>query len=150
MHVKRILVPVDFSEQSKQAFEEAVAMARERAASLTLMHVHQITEVAMLEFVYVEPPEKVSEVVDAAERTLASWAKEQKLAPGTYEIKVVTGAPVAEILRASERHDLVVMGTHGRSGLSHFLLGSVAERVIQGARCSVLVVKGHGARHEKR
>ena len=142
MHVKRILVPIDFSDPSRQALKEAVVIAKERGARLTLLHVHAITEVAMLEFVYVEPPDKVAEVVAAAQRQLDVWVKDEGLAPGRADATVVTGSPVREILRASETHDLIVMGTHGRSGLSHFLLGSVAERTIQGAQCSVLVVKG--------
>src|SRR5688572_8457713 len=141
MHVKRILVPVDFSDPSRQALREAVVIAQQRGARLTILHVHAITEVAMLDFVYVEPAEKVAEVVDAAQRQLEKWAKDEGLKPGQADLKVITGSPVREILTASESHDLIVMGTHGRSGLSHFLLGSVAERTIQGARCSVLVVK---------
>jgi nucleotide-binding universal stress UspA family protein len=56
-------------------------------------------------------------------------------------VRVTTGAPVAEIVAATQTFDLVVMATHGRSGMSHFLMGSVAERVVQGSRCSVFVVK---------
>lgn len=141
MNIEKVLVPVDFSESSKAAVEEADALAADRGASITLLHVHQPTEVVVMDFAYSDPPEKVAEVCDAAEAQLNEWSEPLKTPPERRSIQVVTGAPVTEINRISGDYDLVVMPTHGRTGLRHFLLGSVAERVVQGAKCSVLVIK---------
>jgi len=140
----RILVPIDFSEACRPALAEAAGLAKVRGAPLTLLHVHQIETIAFLDFTYVEPPEKLADLCDAAEKQLASWRAELVPEGVEAEVKVVTGSPVSEIINLSGEHDLIVMATHGRTGLDHFLMGSVAERVVQAARCSVLIVKGGG------
>lgn len=139
MKASKILVPIDFSEQSRFALEEADRIAVEQDADLTLLHIHQIVQLAILEFTFVEPAPKIAAIVDAAEKHLAEWASTIKTKK--VHIQVDTGQPLAVIIEHSETHDLIVISTHGRTGPSHFLLGSVAERVVQGARCSVLVVK---------
>lgn len=141
MHIQRILVPIDFSEQSHHALREADGLAKANGARLTLLHVHPIVEVAVLDFTYVQPPEKVAEICDAAEAKMRGWASELATPTTHISVEVATGAPVTEIVEHSGHHDLVVMATHGRTGMRHFLMGSVAERVVQGAQCSVLVVK---------
>ncbi len=139
--MQRILVAVDFSEPSRLALAEADRLANESGAYLTLLHVHQIVEMAFLDFTYVERPEEVARVTDAAEGHLREWAAALATPPQRRQLVVTTGSPTEEIIHASERYDLVVMGTHGRGRLGHFLMGSVAERVVRGAHCSVLIVK---------
>lgn len=141
MNTQRILVPIDFSEQSRQALGEADALAVERGAQLTLMHVHPIVEMAVLDFTYVQPAEKVAEICELVEGRLKEWARGIRTPADRVNVQVTTGGPAVEIIAMSDKCDLIVMATHGRTGMSHFLMGSVAERVVQGARCSVLVVK---------
>lgn len=142
MKAKNILVPIDFSDASQRALEEADALAMSTGGSITLLHVYQMAQMVLLDFSYVEPPESVAKVCDAAEQELNTWAAKLSTPAERRSVKVTTGVPATELVEASKDYDLLVMSTHGRSGLSHFLLGSVAERVVQGAHCSVLVVKG--------
>ena len=145
MKIERILVPIDFSEQSQVALEEADSIAAERGAELTLLHVYQITQIAILDFTFVDPAPKVASSIQAAETKLRDMAKTLRTPEARRYISVETGQPIQVILERSLKHDLIVMPTHGRTGPSHFLLGSVAERVVQAAKCSVLVVKGRTA-----
>ena len=141
MKFEHILVPIDFSDQSRQALQAARELCQSYNATLTLLHVHAIVSVAVLDFTYVEAPEELVRVTEAAENHLREWAKDLDLPAGTVDIKVATGDPVTEIVHCTVQHDLIVMSTHGRSGLTRFLMGSVAERVVRGAHCSVLIVR---------
>ena len=139
MTAQRILVPVDFSDGSKAALAAADAMAKSAGASLTLLHVHPMTVVSVLDYTYAEPPELVAEAVQAITERLDKWAAELDSDASKVKTEVRTGQPATEILDAAADHDLIIMGTHGRSGVDRFLMGSVAERVVRGAKCSVLV-----------
>jgi nucleotide-binding universal stress UspA family protein len=141
MKFERVLVPIDFSDQSRLALRAADELAQSYGATLTLLHVHSIVGVAVLDFTYVERPQDVARVTEAAEGQLLAWAADLRTPKPSVTIEVVTGDPVSEIVRRTEAHDLVVMSTHGRSGLTRFLMGSVAERVVRGAHSSVLVVR---------
>ncbi|HUY25916.1 MAG TPA: universal stress protein [Candidatus Binataceae bacterium] len=132
----KILCPVDFDQNSILALKLASELARERNAALYLLHVVALPpgpEVAL-------PFGKM----EAAARTkLERLAKENIGGKIRYEIEIVMGDPGLEVLQVAKRlgADLIVMATHGRKGLSHLLLGSVAERVVRGAPCPVLTVK---------
>lgn len=141
MLIDAILVPIDFSEASNDALIEAAKLANHYEAELTIYHVHQIETVVFMDFTYVEPPETLAELCAAAEKELTRMVSAIEERPSRYKVRVATGSPVAEIIRESAGHQLVVMPTHGRTGLKHFLMGSVAERVVQGAECSVLIIK---------
>ena len=141
MNPKRILVPIDFSEQTEDCLSQAAALARQFDASLTLLHVHIIETIAFMDMTYVEPGPQVSEVCEAAKKKIEQMVGHIVSPRPETNIRVETGRPAEEIIRASSEHELIVMPTHGRSGLGHFLLGSVAERVVRGAKCSVLIVK---------
>jgi len=141
MDMKRILAPVDFSDQTFAAVAQAARLAKERQGTLTLLHVHEILEMAVMDFTYVEAPTRLQAACDVADKRLHDLAKSIDAGTSKVTVSVVTGSPVVEIINASDQHDLIVMPTHGRKGISHFLMGSVAERVVRGARCSVLIVK---------
>jgi nucleotide-binding universal stress UspA family protein len=141
MKLQHILVPVDFSDQSRAALHAADELAKGCDGQLTLLHVHSIVGVAVLDFTYVERPQDLARITEAAETQLRAWAQGLATAASAIKIEVATGDPVTEIVQRSEHHDMVAMGTHGRSGLTRFLMGSVAERVVRGAHCSVLVVR---------
>jgi len=141
---KHVLCPIDFSEASKRALAYAVALAEWRQARLAVMHVAPTFEPTLAPAVrYDEPGEVVfpvqrEDVLDALHRA----AKAAGASPSSVEAVAEAGSPVPMILdRAiSWPADLVVIGTHGRSGFDRALLGSVAERVMHKAPCPVLTV----------
>lgn len=135
----RILVPTDFSEASAEAVRYGVELARERRVGLILLHVGDSATQVAREF----PLGLDASLVDAErERLLKILTPAEQLAIHP-EFVMCTGSPAEEIVRcATEREvDLIVMGTHGRGGVSHLLLGSVAEKVIRTAPCPVLVIR---------
>jgi nucleotide-binding universal stress UspA family protein len=142
MQANQILVPIDFSETSRAALQEADRLTADNPrAHLTLLHVHPVVESAVMDTTFVQPVEKVTQMCEAIEARLREWVAPLRTPTAQVSTRVTTGSPTGEIVDASQNTDLVIMGTHGRAGLSHFLMGSVAERVVQGAHCSVLIVK---------
>lgn len=138
---KKILCAVDFSEPSRAAFDKAINLAKEFAASLTFVHVFQMPPAPP--DIPVDP-QWFRSVMDKIEGVLLSW-KEEALHRGVAKVEVVMlegSAWDLIVKRAGEGGaDLVVLGTHGRSGIKHVLVGSVAERVVRHAPCDVLVVR---------
>jgi nucleotide-binding universal stress UspA family protein len=141
--VQKILVPLDFSQCSAHALQFALDLARRYEASVDLLYVYHPIVDTLPEAYGVVTAAHASEIVSKLEQQLAS-AKQDALAAGALHVatQLVHGAPVAEILRvAAERgSDLIAMGTHGRTGAKRMFLGSVAENVVRGAKCAVLVV----------
>jgi len=142
--IKRILHPTDFSRASGAALARAVAMAKAERAELLIVHVMSLTFPLMGDG-YVSP--KVYEEMEASTRAYADKQLGRVLARARKagvraRTLLLSGVPYEQIVRASRRADLVVMGTHGRAGLARFFLGSVAERVVTNARCPVLTVRG--------
>ena len=144
--IRRILHPSDFSRASSAAFAQAVDMAKANRAELLLVHV-LAPFVPMVGDGYVAP--KVYEEIEASARAQAQKqldllvARARKAGVRAKSL-VLEGVPHEQITRAarSRRVDLVVLGTHGRTGLAKFFLGSVAGRVISTAPCPVLTVRG--------
>lgn len=140
----KILVPVDFSEHSARAIEYAAALSKTYDAPIVLLHAYQTLNYALPEGYVFYSAEQLNELTQALDQQIAR-AKVQAEQAGAVavETKVLMGAAFAEILRVAkeEDFDLIVMGTHGRTGLSHTFLGSVAERVVRQAPCPVLTVK---------
>jgi nucleotide-binding universal stress UspA family protein len=135
IHIRRILYPTDFSSHSNQAYFHAVTLAESHGANLTVMFVHT-------------PAFRAPETVGRGGEPGAYWRDQlEQIRPVDSRIPVrhvvVEGDPAAEIVRYAENAaiDLIVMGTHGRTGLERLLMGSVAEKVMREAPCSVLVVK---------
>jgi nucleotide-binding universal stress UspA family protein len=144
----KICCPVDFSETSRAALEEAADLARRDRSELTLVHVSEPPPVGT-EGALAGP--RLAEAIAAeAEGQLEKWRVEaEKISLGTVRAKLIPqGLAAKEIchLAREEGFDLVVMGTHGRTGLRHLVLGSVAERVVREAHCPVLVVRPRGKR----
>lgn len=145
MNVQRILFPTDFSELSKAAEKSACDLADQFGAELHVLHVLSefyltmpLTAAAVL-----IPPKVVEDVINSAEENIQgippmTWASGKKV-----ERVVRIGSTFDTIVQYAKDNaiDLIVVGTHGRTGLLHVLLGSVAERVVQHAPCSVLTVR---------
>jgi universal stress protein A len=140
MDVRRILVATDFSESSRDALPLATALARDAHALLLICHV--------------SPPEFVygAEEIDAVATPFDNPGVRQQLdetRPSDpqveYEHHLLVGSPAEEIVHfAEEQHvDLIVLGSHGRTGAARLLMGSVAEAVVRHAACPVLTIK-HG------
>jgi nucleotide-binding universal stress UspA family protein len=146
IELKRILLPTDFSEQSGEATRYACALAEQFGAELHVVHVLEYHPGAPTFGGGIAVSTLVEESKSAAEKGLQkvidpNWEKGRQVVRAT-----VSGAPFVEIIRYAKEHeiDMIVMGTHGRSGLVHVLLGSVAERVVRKSPCPVLTVRPGG------
>ncbi len=141
----RILVPTDFSQHSHNALNYAAAFAEKFGAELYLLHVVQDLALFIPEAVSVVPPAMppIEQMTAAVREALERVVRENDLGRLTVHCEVREGTPFYEIVQfAKEANiDLVIMGTHGRSGLAHVLLGSVTERVVRKAPCPVLTVR---------
>ena len=141
---RRILCPVDFSEPSHQALRVAMELARDWRATLVLLHVQE--RPLWVHEPYVHMPGDVrAETLARVEAQLEQWKLEARQS-GVAEViaKLQHGDPLDRIVAvAREDRDigLVVLGTHGRSGLKRAFIGSVAERVVRLAPCTVMVVR---------
>jgi nucleotide-binding universal stress UspA family protein len=137
--VRVILHPTDFSDRSQCAFELACRLARDCAAQLIVLHVVQPPP-----FVTHGELEKALQQAAGYRRDLTKRLHDLRQAEPdvTMECRLADGDPVAEILRAATQNncDLIVLGTHGRTGFRRLLLGSVAEQVLRRAPCPVLSV----------
>jgi universal stress protein A len=137
---KKILCPIDFDENSIAALDTAAKMARQFDATVEVVHVVPIV---------VQPggTQVYADVYAAEEQSskakLAELAKAH-LAGVKYELRTTVALPSAAILHAAKNlgADVIVMSTHGRRGISHLFMGSVAERVVREAQCPVLTVHG--------
>jgi nucleotide-binding universal stress UspA family protein len=139
MNKPRILVATDFSDHAELALEQARAYARMANLSLLIVHVVQTPspsagEGMLHDGAYADDTATLGRRLEVAANTIDGVAGETRL---------LKGDPAKEILRVAENEDIamIVMGTHGRSGIKRALMGSVAEQVVRAAPCNVLVVK---------
>jgi nucleotide-binding universal stress UspA family protein len=145
----KILAPTDFSEHSALALDTAMDLAPP-GATVVLCHV---IDDAPLTYGYigvaVPTQDMLARLAQEAERELQAFKPTVPKPDVLLERRVVHGNPYLEIVRLAEEEavDLIVLGTHGRSGIKHFLIGSVAEKVLRKAPCPVLVVREKGPLH---
>jgi nucleotide-binding universal stress UspA family protein len=143
---QRILVPIDGSETSERALQEAIKVA-DREARLRLVYV--LEEIYLLDaegYAYVDIATLQEAMRHSGERTLALAAEKARQAGAAAETALLDarGERIANVIVSDARHwqaDLIVIGTHGRSGLNRLLLGSVAEGVVRVASVPVLLVR---------
>ncbi len=140
---KKILVSTDFSEASDYAVKYAVGLAKQLGASLVLLHAYEIPLLTLPGSAAALAPEIVQKIVTASEDALRERAAGLRDSGVPIETMLKTGDARQTIVAvASFIHaDLIVMGTHGRTGLSRVLIGSVAENVVRTATVPVLTVK---------
>ena len=143
-----ILVPIDFSPSSLQALRLAGKLAQIHGAQVTLLHVEPLSVVApptgMLSEGLWQTLEGVQDAVCAsAKESLERWAQEELPKDVPARVRVMTGPPAMSVLELLDKGevDLVVIGTHGRTGLPRLLMGSVAERITRLSPVPVLVAK---------
>lgn len=143
----KILVPTDFSPGSADAMRVAVRMAREKGATLVVAHAWQIPALAFGSEPFSMAPSLLQTMSDDAKRALEGAVDEAKQQGADAIGLMLNGVPwarLAEVAEGDPEIELVVMGTHGRTGLTRVVLGSVAEKVVRHAPCSVLVTRGEG------
>jgi nucleotide-binding universal stress UspA family protein len=147
--IRTVVHPTDFSERSDFAFRLACSLAHDYGARLVVLHVAEPPMAVATEGVLIPPPAFDLEPLRA---------RLQQLRPSDSKVPVehrlVQGDAATEILRVAgeAKCDLIVMGTHGRTGLGRLLMGSVAEQVVRKASCPVLTVKtpqGQGSSSEE-
>lgn len=144
MHLAKILVPVDFSGESKKAIQYAIAFARQFGASIVLLHVVEpVVYPSDVGYgpVVVQVPN--SNAIKRAKTRLSALGKKQAGEEILIDTAVLSGSPHVEIIEAAKtlKIDLIVIGTHGYTGLDHALMGSTAEKVVRHAPCPVFVVR---------
>jgi nucleotide-binding universal stress UspA family protein len=145
MNVQRILFPTDFSELSKAAETSACDLADQFGAELHVLHVLNDLFLTMPQTAaaLLISPESLDDVITSAEVEIQkiptpAWASGKKV---VRAVRIGTTYDTIVQYAKDNAIDLIVIGTHGRTGLPHVLLGSIAERVVQHAPCSVLTVR---------
>jgi len=139
--IKTILHPTDFSHCSQDAFRVACSVARDHHAHLVVLHVTSIPDLAYKGYGAPGSPLMAEEYLARVRQDL------EQLQPSDRQVRcehrLEEGEPAEEILRvaAETGTSLIVMGTHGQSGLGHLLMGSVAEQIVRKAPCPVLTLK---------
>ena len=144
MQIKTILFPTDFSNGARAAMDHAITLARDYEAKLILLYV--IQDISIAEW-YIPSSLSVTDLVadmqKSAWKEMDKWGAEVASRVKDVEKLVVRGVPFVEIIQtAKEKNaDLIVIGTHGRTGIDHMLFGSTAEKVVRKAACPVLTVR---------
>ena len=139
--IKKILVPTDFSPESEKSLDYAVLTAKKFGARILLFHaIEPFPYTTTDAFMVVDNSEALKNIAESLIKNAAALLK-KKGVPVTSSLSV--GSPPREIVMKAEREkaDLIIMGTHGRTGVEHVLLGSVAEKVIRLAKCPVLTIR---------
>ncbi len=146
MDAKKVLFPTDFSTSSDAGLSHATSLARDAGAKMLIVHVEEPPTAYGGGEMYYGIPEPdtaaLQKMLEAVKPTDASVP---------YEHHLVVGDPATEIVRLAEEQgaDMIVMGTHGRTGLSRLLMGSVAEAVVRRANCPVMTYKQPPQSEEK-
>jgi universal stress protein A len=144
MSFKKILAAIDFSAESREALRVAAATAAASHAELTLLTVWESGNYTFSPNLAL-PGRVVDDLMAETGRELTEWQhRAEEIGAPKVATLVVSGVAwdrIVEVAKADPAYDLIVVGTHGRTGLSHVVLGSVAEKVVRHAPCPVLVAR---------
>lgn len=141
---RRVMHATDFSPASRAAFTKAIELAKRDRAPLTITHV-MLPPLMMMGDGYVAPStwDQISRAHrEMNQKKLDALVARAKSSGVRAQGLLLEGQPAERILRAARGAGLLVIGTHGRTGLARFILGSVASRIVAGARCPVVTVRG--------
>jgi universal stress protein A len=144
LRIRSILVPIDFSDASKKALRYAVAFAGQFAGKITLLYV--VEPVATPDFAYYPLAMEYEQVMAAGRRELDKVCAKEAVKPRLLQDKLVRNGVAHRVITEVAKElktDLIVISTHGNTGLKHLMLGSTTERVVRHAPCPVLVVREH-------
>ena len=144
LQLKKILVPIDFSEFTSKALEHGREFAKTFDAELLLCHVLELPFYPVaIGMGSGPPPILFDDLLPEIEKRLVALEQELLESGLRATHEVVEGKPFVEIVRLAreQKIDLIIMPTHGRTGLSHMIIGSTAERVVRKAPCPVLVLR---------
>ncbi len=144
MAFTKILVPTDFSPNAKEAARMAIDVAKRYDASLCFIHVFQSVAYILPEGFVAQNAVQLTDIIDELGKLVRSEkADAERSGIKRVEADLVEGVPATEIVRYAKekRCDLIVMGTHGRTGITHALMGSIAEKVVRTAECPVLTLR---------
>ena len=139
-----VLVAIDFSDSSDNAFQMALSLAKNFSAQLLVLHV--INEPVDLRGFYVPHisfTQLEKEIEEGAQKMMESFCRTHLVDFENFEKLIVSGLPYEQVIAQAEEKsaDLIVLGTHGRSGLDHVLFGSTAEKVVRKSKIPVLTVR---------
>lgn len=143
MHINRIALATDFSPQARRAGEVAAELAARLKVPLLMISAFQIPIYPLPEGAVIATGPAIADILARMTKDLAAETATATAAGApSVETLVVEGAPATEVVRVAKEHacDLIVIGSHGRGGLSRMILGSVADRVVRTAHCPVMVV----------
>ena len=144
MQIKTILFPTDFSQGARAAMDYAVSLAADYDAKLILLYV--IQDISIAEWYIpssISAIDLIEDMQKSAVREMEQWGAEVAAKMKNVEKLVVRGIPFVEIIKTAREKsaDMIVIGTHGRTGIDHMLFGSTAEKVVRKAPCPVLTVR---------
>jgi nucleotide-binding universal stress UspA family protein len=148
MQINQILVPTDFSENAEQAVNYAIALAKRCSAKLHLLHTPVVPTYLLMDLSYSPGPEAVTRILNDSQEALERQAQAITEA-GVEHFTAIREGTVHEVIRDyAKEHDvdLVVVGTHGRSGVSKLMYGSITERVLKTVHTPIIVVPPGGGR----
>ncbi len=144
MQIKTILFPTDFSNGARAAMDYALSLSKDYGAKLILLYV--IQDISIAEWYIpssISAADLVEDMQKSAGKEMEKWGQEAAAKVKDVETMIVRGIPFVEIIKtAKDRNaDIIVIGTHGRTGIDHMLFGSTAEKVVRKSHCPVLTVR---------
>jgi nucleotide-binding universal stress UspA family protein len=144
--INRILVPVDFSSRSREGLQYAIGFANEFGAKIILLHATYLGYIYSIEATALYDVRGLQEAArESAQRQMRKLVRTVNFGRAKYEMVFTNGSPALDICAFARDHaiDLIITSTHGLTGFQHVLIGSIAEKVVRHAPCSVLVVPSH-------
>jgi len=140
---QKLLVPIDFSEHAERALDYAIAWGRQLRAQLVLLHVIQSISDAGFDMMSALPAAHLKVLENELTQHMKDYLQRVEDAGVEGDSVIAYGTPYDKTIELVETRqiDLIVMGSHGRTGLSHLFLGSMAEKLVRLAPCPVLVVR---------